>query len=1368
MAIVLDILTKLDASALTSAARELESRLSGIGKAAAGASVSDLDKAMKDAALSTERLEISQMKLARTTENSKSSAIRLAQAHHEVAIAQAANERSLASLSAVQVSSMERAGAAAGVALAGMTALAVGTAAALVSVGEKFEQINRQIVVSTGASGAALNSLNESARNVMSSVDTSVKSIGTDLGVLSNRLNLAGNDPALSILAKHIEELKDRFGEIDIRALTGAFVQFGVSGKDADDTLASLMKTAQNTSEPLGQLISNVQAFGETLQQAGLNIEQSASLIGKMDEILGPGGATKAMTGFAHAEKDAADQGVTFQKFLTEAAQSIQAYMRVGDQASAQALMQDIFGVRNWPQAQAVLNAYMTTLHAGADSFKVPGSAIDDMSNKTRNLGNLWNEVHNKILSALSTPGTNAVDTVSKQMEKFVDWIDQHQDDIRNVFQNAIGAIIDVAKGVGDIVSYLGKTPQLVEAIGLAFIGWKVAGIVTGVATAISGMNVALAGSATAGAVAAGGLSAVSVVAVPLIGVLGALAVSIANIVKGAQHGWDWYMSHSPIGLLSGHHPGDDDKGQQQSSESKPPGKSFYKDWYPNQGPAQGPLAPGEVRPPAMPGTSGVPGVPGAMAPGDIPDDGSPILTPDALGGQKGPRLPVAPEVPYSKEFKAPLMPGESESHYADRGNVMESQHKVAEDQARLQQLEKTNTATAEDLQKARNKLDEDIRSEQESRARLQENEAKALKKHADTLEDFGAKIDNDFGISKGLPGIAENLFKFLAGLVSAPIIGAAQGFNATQGGPTFGAKGLLGAAALGGAFGDQFTPQGLQQASGGGVGGGSSGGSGGGNWGDLGMPGESGTPPGDASFGDSTGGSGTPPGDASFGDTTGGGVPGSAGEKLGSSGESVGPQGQQGASLEAWINQAEKAAGVDASWTPGLKVLIGRESGGNPNAINLTDSNAAAGHPSQGLMQTIPGTFHGNHVPGTSDSITDPVANIAAGIRYIQSRYGGIKGVQQADPTRPPKGYEHGGLVQFSYPGLPGYAAGGELKGQGEIPIMAHEGEHVLTKADVAAMGGHDGVYKMRQDLHQSPTMQYLSDASSDKAGPQSPIPKAEGPKILPPGVMTVMPKTVQGGAQPGPSMIGTMAPPTGHGEGFAITGGGLIGLAESLPSTAASMAMMGAGAAAGGGAVDDVRGGMPGGGSPAMPAPPPPPTPPAPAGAAGATPGGSSGGGAKASGGSPSGSVSSALIGIGIQEMNAAIAAGGQAAGAIVGGLDQTFGPGQFAQSKLAQGGWFNKVIGGITGAQPQLPNMAGQTHQAGSLTPEQAASAGGGTPAIGSGSAQGQQAGNVQNGHTVNIENYNVSHTEDRAGQDLARQVHAGATNSLTGSR
>jgi len=122
-------------------------------------------------------------------------------------------------------------------------------------------------------------------------------------------------------------------------------------------------------------------------------------------------------------------------------------------------------------------------------------------------------------------------------------------------------------------------------------------------------------------------------------------------------------------------------------------------------------------------------------------------------------------------------------------------------------------------------------------------------------------------------------------------------------------------------------------------------------------------------------------------------------------------------ASLMAWILQAIAITHVNLdTWMKGLTTLIMRESGGNPGAINLTDSNAAAGHPSKGLMQTIDSTFQAYRDPSLPNNVFDPVANIVAGINYIKSRYGDITNVQQANSALPPKGYDNGGYLEPGY----------------------------------------------------------------------------------------------------------------------------------------------------------------------------------------------------------------------------------------------------------------------------------------------------------------------------------------------------------------
>jgi hypothetical protein len=93
---------------------------------------------------------------------------------------------------------------------------------------------------------------------------------------------------------------------------------------------------------------------------------------------------------------------------------------------------------------------------------------------------------------------------------------------------------------------------------------------------------------------------------------------------------------------------------------------------------------------------------------------------------------------------------------------------------------------------------------------------------------------------------------------------------------------------------------------------------------------------------------------------------------------------------LDSWIAQALQILDLPQNLAPGVKKIIMAESGGNPHAINLTDSNALRGTPSQGLMQTIPSTFRHYVAPSVANRpITDPVANITAGINYMVENYG-------------------------------------------------------------------------------------------------------------------------------------------------------------------------------------------------------------------------------------------------------------------------------------------------------------------------------------------------------------------------------------------
>jgi hypothetical protein len=140
-----------------------------------------------------------------------------------------------------------------------------------------------------------------------------------------------------------------------------------------------------------------------------------------------------------------------------------------------------------------------------------------------------------------------------------------------------------------------------------------------------------------------------------------------------------------------------------------------------------------------------------------------------------------------------------------------ERKHDVAEKEARLHQLEQTNVATADDIQKAKNDLtkaqQDQLKAEQsltDARINATKQANKQMAGLSSDLDQLGASLDKDFGISKGLGGIVENLVKAVGNALAAPLL-QALGFVA-KANPNEG-SGLVGMLAANGVLGPQYTP---------------------------------------------------------------------------------------------------------------------------------------------------------------------------------------------------------------------------------------------------------------------------------------------------------------------------------------------------------------------------------------------------------------------------------------------------------------------------------------------------------------------------------------------------------------------------------
>ena len=142
---------------------------------------------------------------------------------------------------------------------------------------------------------------------------------------------------------------------------------------------------------------------------------------------------------------------------------------------------------------------------------------------------------------------------------------------------------------------------------------------------------------------------------------------------------------------------------------------------------------------------------------------------------------------------------------------------------------------------------------------------------------------------------------------------------------------------------------------------------------------------------------------------------------------------------VEQWRALGNSVFAAKGEALSGVQVMLNqmaRESSGNPQAINLTDSNAQAGHPSVGLLQFIPGTFNAYADPGFNSDIYDPASQMRAFINYVNAIYGGVG--------------------TFAGRGYGPYANGGYVSGPGNgrsdsIPARLSNGEFVVNANSTA-----------------------------------------------------------------------------------------------------------------------------------------------------------------------------------------------------------------------------------------------------------------------------------------------------------------------------
>ncbi|AXH69439.1 tape measure protein [Mycobacterium phage Mantra] len=433
-------------------------------------------------------------------------------------------------------------------------------------------------------------------------------------------------------------------------------------------------------------------------------------------------------------------------------------------------------------------------------------------------------------LDTTEGPGALAksINNVTDKLNDLNAWIVAHKDDIKRVFEDAVDTAQDLWNTIRKVVDVLSDMGIGVETVAAAFIAWKSVGVLSTVGnlvTSLAGANNHLKRMPGLAAGAAGAILAL----VPVINQVNeAIKDSRFNDPYYSGPGgqltpaqWERQAADNPeelrrrqawirtylapklgpdeilMNLLD-----DPTAWQRAGSFTAPwgvPGRPDTPDWQSTRvGGGNGPHG-------RRPGAAADAGPDGPLA------DLFPGAAGSADGSSSGPKLPDAPVLPYDTTLPPGIagMPPDA-AVFSAESSYLDARHKLAEKRARAAQLEQSTEATEEDRLKARNDVIEAERDLQaaemrmsDARANQYEKLTKQTNKHVKDLGQIGAQLDQDFGISKGLAGIAENITKFVANLAAAPLLGQLQAISAYN--PTQGGHGLMGVLGAQGVFGPQY-----------------------------------------------------------------------------------------------------------------------------------------------------------------------------------------------------------------------------------------------------------------------------------------------------------------------------------------------------------------------------------------------------------------------------------------------------------------------------------------------------------------------------------------------------------------------------------
>ena len=345
----------------------------------------------------------------------------------------------------------------------------------IIGVGTAFDDMYDTIRVGTGASGAAFEGLQASARavaDVTPAMDGGLAQIGETMADLNTRLGATGEP--LETMTSQFIQLQNMGIDADINDVTGAFAQFGIEAEQAPQALDELFRISQATGRSITDITSNLSKSGPALQMFGFGLTESAGLLGALDKA--GLDSEKTLNSMTRALGEFAKNGEDPQQALWGTIQQIDELTRAGKNAEAIDLANSIFGARGGAGFVAAVQSGRFEYDDFMESIGASGDTILGVAGETMDFAESWQVFKQKAMLAIEPVATAVFNSLGPALEGMVGWIRSAIDTMQAfggwVSRNA-GAIMALAAPLGIVAGAYGLlVAQQKIAMAGGFISW--------------------------------------------------------------------------------------------------------------------------------------------------------------------------------------------------------------------------------------------------------------------------------------------------------------------------------------------------------------------------------------------------------------------------------------------------------------------------------------------------------------------------------------------------------------------------------------------------------------------------------------------------------------------------------------------------------------------------------------------------------------------------------------------------------------------------------------------------------------------------------------------------------------------------------